>query len=194
MVVTVFRPRLHYKGARAQKLHRKQKFRQNSEFFPPRRDFSPPAWQRPRAGLSCRRTLRSVGCIPGENPYNIPAREVQAMDQTRTGARRRACRTSRTARCCGTARSMGCSRSRSTRTKSEQKTAKASPRGDAFAAVSDALRDAGDLIVLGLDRALEHGVVHRGAERHDGGARRVADLGLGDFRQRLECLFTVASQ
>ena len=33
MVVTVFRPRLHYKGARAQKLHRKQKFRQNSEFF-----------------------------------------------------------------------------------------------------------------------------------------------------------------
>ena len=34
MVVTVFRPRLHYKGARAQKLHRKQKFRQNSEFFP----------------------------------------------------------------------------------------------------------------------------------------------------------------
>ena len=34
MVVTVFRPRLHYKGARAQKLHRKQKFRQKSEFFP----------------------------------------------------------------------------------------------------------------------------------------------------------------
>lgn len=42
MVVTVFRPRLHYKGARAQKLQRKQKFRQNSEFFPPRRDFCRP--------------------------------------------------------------------------------------------------------------------------------------------------------
>ena len=34
MVVTVFRPRLHYKGARVQKLQRKQKFRQNSELFP----------------------------------------------------------------------------------------------------------------------------------------------------------------
>ena len=134
MVVTVFRPRLHYKGARAQKLHRKQKFRQNSEFFPA-----------PARFFAARLTA--------------PAR----------------CRTSRTAHCCGTARSTGCSRSRSTRTKSEQKTAKASPRGDAFAAVLDALRDAGDLIVLGLDRALEHGVVHRGAERHDGGARRVAD-------------------
>ena len=148
MVVMVFRPRLHYKGARAQKLHRKQKFRQNSEFFP------------------------------------VPARFFAARLTAPAP-----CRTSRTARCCGTARSTGCSRSRSTRTKSEQKTAKASPRGDAFAAVLDALRDAGDGIVLGLDRALEHGVVHRGAERHDGGARRVADLGLGDFRQRLERLF-----
>lgn len=42
MVVTVFRPRLHYKGARAQKLQRKQKFRQNSELFPaPARFFRP---------------------------------------------------------------------------------------------------------------------------------------------------------
>ena len=52
----------------------------------------------------------------------------------------------------------------------------------------DALRDACDGVVLGLDRALEHGVVHRRAERHDGGARRVADFGLRDLGQRLERL------
>ena len=103
------------------------------------------------------------------------------MDQTRTGARRRACRTSRTAHCCGTARSTGCSRSRSTRTKSEQKTAGASLLGCPGCCFVCS-RDAGDGIVLGLDRALEYGLVHRGAERHDGGARRVADLSLGDFR------------
>ena len=51
MVVTVFRPRLHYKGARAQKLHRKQKFRQNSEFFPaPARFFAARLTAPARAG------------------------------------------------------------------------------------------------------------------------------------------------
>ena len=134
MVVTVFRPRLHYKGARAQKLQRKQKFRQNSEFFPaPARFFA----------------ARLTAPAP--------------------------CRTSRTAYCCGTARSTGCSRSRSTRTKSEQKTAKASPRGDAFAAVLDALRDAGDLIVLGLDRRAELGLVHRGAHQKSRAPRFLAE-------------------
>ncbi|MFR5422593.1 MAG: hypothetical protein ACLTG4_12070 [Oscillospiraceae bacterium] len=52
-----------------------------------------------------------------------------------SGARRRACRTLRTARCCGTARSTACSRSRSTRAKREKRTAKAPPERGAFAAV-----------------------------------------------------------
>lgn len=52
MVVTVFRPRLHYKGARAQKLHRKQKFRQNSEFFPaPARFFAARLTARARGAI-----------------------------------------------------------------------------------------------------------------------------------------------
>ena len=51
MVVTVFRPRLHYKGARAQKLQRKQKFRRNSEFFPaPARFFAARLTAPARAG------------------------------------------------------------------------------------------------------------------------------------------------
>lgn len=50
MVVTVFRPRLHYKGARAQKLHRKQKFRQIQNFS--------------RPGAIFRRPLDSARALP----------------------------------------------------------------------------------------------------------------------------------
>ena len=53
------------------------------------------------------------------------------------------------------------------------------------------LRDAGDGVVLGLDRGLERGVVHRGAERHDGVWLTAASVTSGSASS---AFFTVASQ